>query len=574
MADAPEVTVAPLPEKVQKGLGGAAKYLVSNLLAEKHYSKISTSLAGRWDQFQSLSAAMKLMEQSGVHISEEEQQRLGSLTEPQMIESLVSKMPQQSKEQFQHFFLQLQLIVSTATRVRQALEAGRSDLVETAMDDADSTGIQQYILKMSIVQAGSEVTNLKKQHAAFVKDAESKMSRLVKGQEDAMIAKERLAKAMGELAIFQSNANEGIKKVLMTMAGGSATALLHGCYSSWHNFTVKMKVENAIYEEYREEIENAEARLIDAKAGQLSSVKGMIGRKHANAQMSLVEEVFVLWKDDIQEAKNDLAAAGQVAAMEERLRKCADHAAESAKKVLARCGAASGVGLRDMCFHEWRAWHLQYLKNKEEEDAVKAEEKRIQEFMKSHSDNAKGLLNNMAAATDSGLLHEVLTGWIELWKEEKQINEFAEQMNGQKSKFGAFGDRNKKGAQTVMERAHEHQMTMLYLKVFGAWRLDTHLEQKLKVHQSRIDGKRAQLVGVQKMFRDFALQLETNIQSGADSNRGLEAGPPSRKIRGSMQKNDGSVSLPDIHAKPGSDAKRPGSRDDGRKESGRKQAWS
>merc|ERR1719271_1624458 len=102
------------------------------------------------------------MEQHGVHLNEAEQERLSALSEPQMIESLVSKMPQQSKEQFQHFFLQLQLIVSTATRVRQALEAGRADLVEQAMDDADSTGIAQYILKMCIVQAGSEVTNLKK----------------------------------------------------------------------------------------------------------------------------------------------------------------------------------------------------------------------------------------------------------------------------------------------------------------------------------------------------------------------------------------------------------------------------
>merc|ERR1719324_1778044 len=180
-----------------------------------------------------MNAAMKLMEQSGVHITPEEEQRLAGLTEPQMIESLVSKMPQQSKEQFQHFFLQLQLIVSTATRVRTALEQGRADLVEQAMEDADSTGIAQYILKMAIVQAGSEVTNLKKQHAAWVKDAESKMSRLVKGAEDAQVAKERLQKAQGELASFQSAQNEQIKKVLMTFAGGSATALLHGCLNSW-----------------------------------------------------------------------------------------------------------------------------------------------------------------------------------------------------------------------------------------------------------------------------------------------------------------------------------------------------
>merc|ERR1719178_207831 len=130
---------------------------------------------------------MKLMEQYGVTLTQQEVDRLSTMDEAKQIEVLVMKMPQQSKEQFQHFFLQLQLIVSTATRVRTALEQGRADLVEQAMDDADSTGISQYILKMSIVQAGSEVTNLKKQHAAWCKDAEGKMSRLVRGQEDLVL---------------------------------------------------------------------------------------------------------------------------------------------------------------------------------------------------------------------------------------------------------------------------------------------------------------------------------------------------------------------------------------------------
>merc|ERR1719183_909408 len=112
------------------------------------------------------------MEQHGVQIPEAQQERLAAMNnEAQMIEALVMKMPQQSQEKFQHFFLQLQLIVSTATRVRQALEMGKAEVVEQAMDDADSTGVSQYVLKMAIVQAGAEVTNLKKQHKHFVKDA-------------------------------------------------------------------------------------------------------------------------------------------------------------------------------------------------------------------------------------------------------------------------------------------------------------------------------------------------------------------------------------------------------------------
>merc|ERR1719502_1748920 len=102
--------------------------------------------------------------------------------------------------------------------------------------------------------------------------------------------------------------------------------------------------------------------------------------------------------------------------------------------------AATNIGL----MHEGLQGWYEYYK----------EQKQIKEFMKSHSENAQGLLNNMHAATNTGLLHEVITAWAEYWKEQKQINEFAEMMNGANGKLAGFGDRNKKGAKSVMERAH------------------------------------------------------------------------------------------------------------------------
>merc|ERR1719460_1623350 len=125
----------------------------------------------------------------------------------------------------------------------------------------------------------------------------------------------------------------------------------------------------------------------------------------------------MLWADEIIEKKANAANAAEVEALEAKLRAAADHQSQSAKRVLARCGAASEQGLRDMCFHEWCTFHQDYMKNKELEDAVKAEEKKIAEFMKSHSENAKGLLNNMHAATNTGLMHEVFQAWCEHYKE-------------------------------------------------------------------------------------------------------------------------------------------------------------
>merc|ERR1719156_489777 len=159
------------------------------------------------------------MEQYGVTISPAEEKRLFQLDEGAMIEQLVSKMPQQTKEQFEHFFLQLQLIVSTATRIRTALEEGTPGVIQEALNDADQTGILPYILKMSTVQAGSEVIALKSQHDTWTVETESRMSKLLRGQDDAMQAQKQLAAAQAQLGHFQGSHKDKAYKAMMGVAG-------------------------------------------------------------------------------------------------------------------------------------------------------------------------------------------------------------------------------------------------------------------------------------------------------------------------------------------------------------------
>merc|ERR1719440_2768468 len=111
------------------------EYVVQKFLEVKHYSKIHEILSTRWDSFQSLNAAMKLMEQYGVVISPEEEAKLLTMDEATVIDTLVGRMPQQTKEQFEQFFLQLQLIVSTATRMRMALDDGNPTVIEAALSE-------------------------------------------------------------------------------------------------------------------------------------------------------------------------------------------------------------------------------------------------------------------------------------------------------------------------------------------------------------------------------------------------------------------------------------------------------
>merc|ERR1719245_2666201 len=123
------------------------------------------------------------MKAHDVVISPEEEKRLSQCTdEGHMIDMLVARMPQQSREQFEHFFLQLSFIASTTKRLRDALQDGDSATVEEALASAESIGVLPYMMKMIVAQAGNEVKSLESDRDAWLADTSSKMGPLLEAQ--------------------------------------------------------------------------------------------------------------------------------------------------------------------------------------------------------------------------------------------------------------------------------------------------------------------------------------------------------------------------------------------------------
>ncbi|CAE7945904.1 unnamed protein product, partial [Symbiodinium sp. KB8] len=115
-------------------------------------------------------------------VTPEEEERLAALPEDKMIDALVMRMPNQSREQYEHFFLQLSFIASTTTRLRGALECGNPDVVEEALDSAENVGVLQYLLRMAVSQAGGEVTTIADLHDQWLSDTEKRMMPLLQAQ--------------------------------------------------------------------------------------------------------------------------------------------------------------------------------------------------------------------------------------------------------------------------------------------------------------------------------------------------------------------------------------------------------
>jgi len=529
----------------------SAKYVAHQFLDELHYRKLTQILATGWNRMHSLSAAMKLMEQYGVTLAPEEVEELAHMDEAKQIEALVTKMPAQNDDQFRHFFLQLQLLVSTAATVRQALEQGRSDSVEDALSDAEKTGIAPYILRMAIVQAGSEVAGLRTQYEAWVKDADKKMGKLIRGQEDAIIARQKLAAA--EAVLHESNfeMSEKIKKTLMIMCGSSDSAILASSFVAWRDHCKAVRIEAEIYAEYRHEIEFAEGRLIHYMEKQLVAVRAMMEKRAQAKLLELFVEVFFAYKDQVAYEKDVRLNADRVKDLEAQLAMVDEAQAERVKGIISKMMSDNSHALIDLAWDAWRSFCEDYKKNRVVEEAVKSSEQNITRFLQGKSEDAQKLLMALGGESDSVCIKLGWESWMKLVADAKHDAALANMLDGSKSALERLSFNGKNGAKIALRKAELYQTHGLLLQTLNAWRLDARLDRTLRQSHNQIEAKRMQLTGVQKMFRNFAVQLEAGLREGNDSARDMKemTGPPVRTKKG-MQKNEGSVSLPQIHQKP------------------------
>jgi len=496
------------------GLAGAVKFVVRTYLEERHYKKLHRVLAKEWSNSHSLLAAVRLMEAHGVMLTPAEQSRLVNLPEDRMIDALVMKMPQQSREQFEHFFLQLSLIASTTTRLRSAIESGSAEQVEEIMDAAEDVGILQFILKMAVTQAGNEVMNRQAEHIAWLGKTDVTMAPLLRGQADAMISQKALAQARAALNGTRLDANEKSRKVLMGVIAGNADALRTSMFATWAEYVSKQKKEAEIRIQYEEQIEAAETRLFEYRESQLKNVRGVVMRQAAEGDKAIISACFDAMKQELDEKKFLLENGETLAAMESKLKSMAENQSSAAKKFMNRMNAGNENSTQTFFFQAWQKFCEDYNKNREYEDALKESEKKVAQFMSNQNDGAKSVLNRMNESNNTGLMFTCLKAWMDWLTEEKKMLEMKEIMENNASKMSSFTGKNKKSADSVMQRYAEAQDLAVQLAPFHYWKREAKIEGMRRSGQNK-DGKRKeQLAGVKDLFKNFASDLDAGLKAG------------------------------------------------------------
>jgi replicative superfamily II helicase len=222
--------------------------MLQQFLDEWYFRVLHAQVANDMDRYQALDIALQMIE---LHLEvsfppDARQRLLQTDDETEMVQQLVSLMSMESRETFEHFALQLQLIVASTTRVRRALDLDDWDAVAVSMEAADQTGITQQILKQAVVEAGVEVAELKGRQESWAKNTEFRINRLARMEHDAKNAERELIQIEAQLGGFGGSQNAKSKKALMGVANQNDKALCQTIFSSWLQWIVKARSEKRL----------------------------------------------------------------------------------------------------------------------------------------------------------------------------------------------------------------------------------------------------------------------------------------------------------------------------------------
>merc|ERR1719321_2561046 len=194
---------------------------------------------------------------------------------------------------------------------------------------------------------------------------------------------------------------------------------------------------------FEAEIAALDTKLFEYRQHQLNNVRNVLMRKAAEGDGVLMQQVWKNWTDEFQETKREAGSQGAMAAMEAKLASASAAQTENTKKVMARMSAGSDNAILQLTLSGWKQFIADYKKNKDQEDAIKAQEKAMEEFMKQKKEGAKQVLDKMNAATDSGLVEHVMSTWVQHYKDDQESRKMEAMMAENEARFGALNGRQK-----------------------------------------------------------------------------------------------------------------------------------
>lgn len=502
------------PQPGTGNVGYAVKLAMRFFLEEKHYRQLLRILSEQWNSCHSLTAAIRLMEAHGVRIDPEEEDLLRRLPEDRMIEALVQRMPQHSREQFEHFFLQLSFVASTTTRLRNALEAGQPDAIEEALESAENVGVLGYLLKMTIFQAGQEVKAREERHEEWLAETNQKMAPLLSTSVAAMAVQKDLAQAKSTIENYHGDAKNKSRGVLMNMSETQLEALRTSVFIAWGAHVRKVRVEAEVKAEYQDQIDEVNKKLFEMREAQLTNVKKVLNKQSAAAMDACMLKCIDALKAEEAEIIKKRETAREGEELMNKISAFSESAASNAQKVMSRMSAGNNTGLMTLAWQGWKQYLEEFKNDTELSKTLREKENAVAAFRRKQKEGAKCVLTNMTNSNNLTFQHNVFTAWWDFVKERKEKERVEHALNAKSSKLSNFQSKNKAAGMSASEKTAFLQDLQLVIYAMCQWKKDSKVSRIRRMGKEKDAKRKQELVGVKGMFKNFASELENSLQSG------------------------------------------------------------
>jgi len=493
-----------------------------------------------------LISALELLALNGVPLTAEDILWMAEQPEEFMIPELVRKLPMNLRQGFEGLASQLQMLLLTATRVRNSVDAGVDDEIAEVMDEEDHGMIKEQILKESVIQASKEAAHLLNCRDTWVKSTERRLLRLTHSAELAEKAQAQLEMVEQQLDGFSIMSKAKLHKAMQGFLEGNDRNYLTATFLNWASEMIKNRDERNLRAEYERRLVEQETKLIEMKSKAIENVKRALHRKLEGGEAELYATTFQEWCVSVSELKRERQEAAAIASLQAKMDQFTSDKAAAAKTVLSQMLAAGDEQLMSTTVCSWK----QVVEESKHEKAMQAKvdeaHKKFQEFMEGKKGEAKAMLAKMGASTDSGLCQSVVTAWAQCARESKQASQLKDSLAQKDGLLQKLKAAHKTNASSLQGRVTEQMQANLLLRVIGGWAVLAKVSRLHGYYNQRMCGKRKQLDSVRTLFRSFADSLEEGLSSVDGDSSGRDRMPRKLSNGKGMVRSEHTVSLPDI----------------------------
>lgn len=485
---------------------------MQQFMDEWHYRALHCNLAFSCDRVEMIIKALDLFETYGLDLHDEEKIVMAEMEEDDMIQAIVAKMSPEFRKTIEHFMLQLQLVLSTATRIRNVLEEGTNDEVAKVMEDGDM-GIAQQILKEVVIEAGREVGELIEVHEGWSTSMDLRVQRLVTCAASAGSDADELTCVNLQLNIFRTCQTSKAMKVLSAMVVSQDVAMKRLVIAGWRAWSANEKSEQAVHDKYKELLGCVAEESKTWKEEQKDLAMGFLVNRFDSQRDEFISQVLTVWLTAAGQQKNERHMDKELQVAQERLNSMQDAQKSTAKGALLRLASGTDSGIMAIA---WQGWVAAIKDSSEERDVemqIKHAETSLRNRQREVAIAAKAAIMRLAVQNDGFSLTQCFTMWVSSVLKGKNLCAVERSLADQKERLQRVKGSRKQLALDGMERLNEQATDLLMMQVFMNWSSEARLGKVIRHYTGKMDTKKQQLEAVQHMFRSFAAQLEQGMSS-------------------------------------------------------------